>query len=74
MDLFNIIAGVCSIIGLLVSFFTASEVIKISKTYNCGNRDDYSRVINKGSRNTYEGDYAGRDSINEVGSGKQKQR
>ena len=72
MDLFNIIAGVCSIISLLVSLFTASEVIKISRTYNCGNKDDHSRVINKGSRNTYNGDYAGRDSINGTRSGKQK--
>lgn len=72
MDMFNIICGVCSIAGLLVSLFTASKVIKISKTYKCGNRDDHSRVINKGSGNTYNGDYAGRGSINGNGSGKQK--
>ena len=30
MDLFNIICGVCSIIGLLVSLFTAGTVVRIS--------------------------------------------
>ena len=70
MDVFNIICGVCSIAGLLVSLFTASKVTKISKTYNSGNWDDHSRVINKGSRNTYNGSYAGRDSINGTGNSK----
>lgn len=35
MELFNIICGVCSIIGLLVSLFTAGTVVKISN--NIGN-------------------------------------
>ncbi len=30
MELFNIICGVCSIIGLLVSLFTAGTVVKTS--------------------------------------------
>lgn len=72
MDLFNIICGVCSIVGLLVSLFTASKVTKISKTYNCDNKDDHSKVVNKGSGNTYHGSYAGRDSINGTRSSKQK--
>lgn len=72
VDLFNIICGGCSIAGLLVSVFTASKVIKISQSINCRNQDDHLRVINKGSRNTYNGDYVGRDSINAVGSGEQK--
>lgn len=72
MEVFNMIAGVCSIIGLLVSLFTAGKVTRISKTYNSGNRDDHSKVVNKGSRNTYNGSYAGRDSINGTGSCKQK--
>lgn len=72
MDLFNIICGVCSIAGLLVALFTASKVTKISKTYNCDNKNDHSKVINKGSRNTYNGSYVGRDSINATGSSKQK--
>ncbi len=35
MELFNIVCGVCSIIGLLVSLFTAGTVVKMS--YNWGN-------------------------------------
>lgn len=72
MDMFNIISGVCSIIGLLVSLFTANKVIKISKTYNMSNKDDHFKVINKGSRNTYNGSYVGRDSISETGGREQK--
>lgn len=72
MDIFNIISGICSIIGLLVSLFTANKVIKISKNYNMSNKDDHSKVINKGSRNTYNGSYVGRDSISETGSRTQK--
>lgn len=72
MELFNVISGACSIAGLLVSLFTASKVVKIVQTVNSGNVDDHSKVTNKGSRNTYNGDYAGRDSINAAGSGKQK--
>lgn len=72
MDLFNVISGVCSIVGLLVSLFTASKVIKISKTINCGNTNDSSKVINKGKGNTYNGSYVGRDSINGTRSSEQK--
>ncbi len=66
MDLFNIICGACSIIGLLVSIFTANKVIKITQTLNYDNSNDYSKVVNKGSKNTYNGSYVGRDSINEI--------
>lgn len=72
MEIFNIICGVCSIAGLLVSVFTASKVIKISQTINHGNQDDHSKVINKGSRNTYHGSYAGRDNINGTGNSESK--
>lgn len=72
MDLFNIICGVCSIAGLLVSIFTAGKVVKISQTVNSGNVDDRSKVANKGSRNTYNGSYVGRDNVNGTGSGEQK--
>lgn len=64
MEIFNIVCGVCSIVGLLVSLFTAGKVIKISRTYDCDNKNDHSKVINRGKRNTYNGSYAGRDSIN----------
>lgn len=70
--MFNIISGVCSIVGLLVSLFTAGKVIKITQNLNIGNRDDHSKVVNKGKGNTYNGPYAGRDSVNGTGSGEQK--
>lgn len=72
METFNIISGACSIAGLLVSLFTVSKVIKISKTINCGNTNDSSKVINKGKGNTYNGSYVGRDSINGTRSSEQK--
>lgn len=72
MDMFNIICGVCSVAGLVVSIFTAGKVVKISKTFNSGNTDDHSKVVNKGSGNTYSGSYTGRDSISGAGSGEQK--
>ena len=72
MEIFNIICGTCSIVGLLVSIFTAGKVIKIVQTINSGNMDDHSKVINKGKGNTYNGPYAGRDAINGTGSSEQK--
>lgn len=68
MEMFNIICGVCSIAGLLVSIFTASKVIKITQTINS---DDHSKVVNKNAGSTFHGDYTGRDSVNGTGSGKQ---
>ena len=64
MDLFNIICGVCSIAGLLVSIFTAGKVVKIAQTVNSGNSDDHSKTVNKVSKSTIQGSYVGRDSIN----------
>ena len=72
MDLFNIICGVCSIAGLLVSVFTAGKVVKIAQTVNSGNQDDHSKVISKGKGNTYNGPSSGRDIINGIGSSEQK--
>ena len=66
MDLFNIICGVCSIAGLLVSIYTASRVVKIEQIINSGNVEDHSNTINKGSKNTHNGSYVGRDSINGI--------
>lgn len=71
MELFNIISGVCSIVGLLVSLFTVSKVIKISQNLNAGNRDDHSKVVNKDKDSTYHGSYVGRD-LNDAGSSEQK--
>lgn len=64
MELFNIICGVCSIIGLLVSLFTASKVLNISQTLNSNNNHDYSITTNKNTKSTFHGSYVGRDSIN----------
>lgn len=72
MNLFNIICGVCSIVGLLVSLFTADKVMKITQNLNIGNKDDHSKVINKNSRSTFHGSYVGRDSVNGTGNSKQK--
>lgn len=71
MDIFNVICGVCSIVGLAVSLFTAGKVVKISRNISVGNRDDHSKVVNKGKGNTYNGPSAGRD-LYETGSSEQK--
>ena len=65
MELFNIICGVCSILGLLVSLFTASKVLNISQTLNSNNNNDHSTTTNKNTKSTFHGSYVGRDSINE---------
>lgn len=70
MNLFNIICGVCSIAGLLVSVFTAGKVVKIAQTVNSGNVDDHSKNGNKVSKSTINGSFVGRDSINEAGNSK----
>lgn len=72
MDMFNIICGVCSIAGLLVSIFTAGKVVRIVQTINSGNMDDHSKTVNKVSKSTIHGSYVGRDSINGTGSGESK--
>lgn len=72
MDIFNVVCGACSVVGLLVSVFTASKVVKISQTINSGNKDDHSNVVNKNSKSTFNGSYVGRDSINGTGSSEQK--
>lgn len=71
MDVFNIVCGVCSIAGLLVSLFMTSKVIAILRIINIGNKDDNSKVINKNSGNTYHGPYVGRDSVNGIKNNKQ---
>lgn len=67
MELFNIICGVCSIIGLLVSLFTAGTVVKMSN--NIGNmtvRDsgntmtkDSGNVTNRLNNSPVSGDFHG---------------
>ncbi len=70
MELFNIICGVCSIAGLLVSIFTAGKVIKITQTVNSGNVDDHSKSGTKISNSTVHGDVVGRDNISGTGNSK----
>lgn len=72
MDIFNIICGVCSVVGLLVSLFTAGKVIKVTQVLNSGNQDDHSEVVNENKKSTFHGSYVGGDRINGTGSGKQK--
>ena len=71
MEMFNIICGVCYVIGLLVSIFTAGTVVKISKSFHCGNVTDQSNVTNKIKGSTISGPYNGGSSIhvNEKGNG-----
>lgn len=64
MELFNVICGVCSIAGLLVSIFTAGKVVKIAQTVNSGNADDHSKSRTKISKSSIRGDVVGRDRIN----------
>lgn len=35
MNLFNIVSGICSIFGLLLTIFATSKVIKIEKQISC---------------------------------------
>ncbi len=70
MDLFNIICGLCSIAGLLVSIFTAGKVVMISRTTKKDNVDDRSKTVNKVSKGEIHGSYTGRDSINGTGNDK----
>lgn len=62
MEVFYIICGVCSIVGLLVSVFTAGKVFKITQTINSGNVDDRSKIVNKTSKSEVYGSYVGRDN------------
>lgn len=64
MNLFNIICGICSVIGLFVSIFTASKVVKITQIINCNNKIDHSKVVNKNEKNIVYGSNVGRDNIN----------
>lgn len=59
MDLFNIISGVCSIVGLAVSLFTAGKVIKITQTINFGNNSKKSSVNTKINKSDVYGDVVG---------------
>ena len=57
MDLFNIVCKIYSIVGLLVYVFIASKMIKITKNFNYNNSDNHFKVIDKESKNIYNGLY-----------------
>ena len=64
VNMFEVVSGVCSIVGLAVSLFTANKVYKISQIVNCNNIDDHSNTKNKVSNSTINGSYVGGNSIN----------
>lgn len=63
MDKFNVICGVCSIAGLAVSLFTASKVVKISQTINCGNNSKKSTSKTAIHKSEVHGDVAGGEKM-----------
>lgn len=65
MEVFNIICGVCSVVGLLVSLFTASKVVKISQNISLNNKKDRSKTKNNIKGSSFGGDFVGRDKTNE---------
>lgn len=54
MELFNLIAGVCSILSFLISIFVASKVVKISNSMN--------NSIKTGTVDVKNGIFSGRDT------------
>ena len=52
LDIFNILAGICSIVGLGVSIFTASKVIKINNNVLVNSNNKINK--NKISKNKME--------------------
>ncbi|KAB1065978.1 hypothetical protein [Salibacter halophilus] len=57
METFNIIAGICSILGLLIALFVANKVITIKKTIN----DNSTNKVKQSKNKVKNGDMAGRD-------------
>lgn len=47
METFNLISGICSIIGLILSIFATSQVIKIKKQVNKNSVKTSKHVISK---------------------------
>lgn len=61
MEIYNVICGACSIVGLLVSLFTASKVIKITQNINYGNNKKKSISKTTIHKSEIHGDVIGRD-------------
>jgi hypothetical protein len=55
MKLFNIIAGISSIISLFISCFVVSKVIKISKKFKVDNSTDVGKQTAIGKDNNVAG-------------------
>lgn len=74
MDMFNIISGICSVLGLLVSLFTAGKVVKVTQRLNCDERDDHSKTVTKTTGSTIHGVQVGRDFNYGGGNNQQDKR
>lgn len=59
MELFNIISGVCSIIGLLLSIFAVTRVVKISNKIKMNNKSNETKKQSATGKNI---NLAGRDN------------
>lgn len=57
METLNLIASICSILGLLIALFVANQVITIKKTINDNSTSNVKQRKNK----VKNGDIAGRD-------------
>lgn len=57
METLNLIASICSILGLLIALFVANQVITIKKTIN----DNSTNNVKQSKNKVKNGDLAGRD-------------
>lgn len=57
METLNLIAGICSILGLLIALFVANQVTIIKKTIN----DNSTNKVKQSKNKVKNGDFAGRD-------------
>lgn len=71
MDMFNIISGTCSVLGLLVSVFKAGKLIKVTQKLNCNERDDHSKTVTKTTNRTINGIQVERDLNHGIGNSQQ---
>lgn len=57
METLNLIAGICSILGLLIALFVANQVTIIKKKIN----DNSTNKVKQSKNKVKNGDFAGRD-------------
>lgn len=60
MKIFNIISGVCSILGLIISLIVANKVVKMYNTLNFSNNSNNKIKQNAKGSNINQ---AGRDNV-----------